>query len=692
MKKFFNYIGKHYSEINRIFLVLISVIILVSLFPKKATFKYEFYAGKPWMHDDLIAPFDFAIEKTEDEIKVERESALNELKPFYRYDKESYQLNRKTLSDLFDEKWKSKYPDPDSETDKLREASKQKCFEIFDTIFSKGIIESDPHIENKGAEYPVIVVTDNVASERELGDIFTVKSANEYFKTRLKKSSNIDTGLIISLLNSTLLPNVFYDEETTEKEKQLLVENISLTHGMVQNGERIISKGELITSDKYIVIESMKKEYESQLGLSSSFYLILAGQVILVAISILVFVMYLYTFRKDIFSNNKKLLLILLLILLMVFITSLIVKSAIEYLYLLPLCIVPIMIRAFFDSKLSLFVHLIIVIIIAFLVPNSFEFVFLQLTAGIITIISIVNLQKRAQFFLTSVLIFLTFSSIYFGLKLIQDGSLEDIKYINFALFAGNAILTLFSFPLIFVFEKLFGFVTDVSLMELSDTNSKLLRELNSKAPGTFQHSLQVSNIAEEVIYEIGGNPLLARTGALYHDIGKMDMPQYFIENQRGGYNPHDELTYEESAIIIINHVIQGIEKAKKSNLPEQIIDFIRSHHGTRRIEYFYNLQQQSFPESEVDEDKFTYNGLVPYSKETSVVMMADSVEAASRSLKSYDEKSISNLVDQIIDDQVESKQFDNSNITFKDISRIKKILKKKLLNIYHIRIEYPTL
>ncbi|MCD4680625.1 MAG: HDIG domain-containing protein [Bacteroidales bacterium] len=691
MKKFFNYLRKHYSEIYKIFLFLVAVVFLIGLFPKQATFKYEFNVGKPWMHDDLIALFDFAIEKTDNEIKSEREAILKDIKPYFSYDKQIYLLNRQTLTDMFDEEWGNKYPKPNKATAKLKDLSKQKCIEIFDTVFLRGIIELNHLIENKAPDYSIIILTDNVAVDKELDDLFTINTASDYIKNEVSNSQSVEADLIISVLNATILQNVIYDEETTEKEKQLLLDNISLTHGMIQNGERIISKGELITSDKYIVLESLKKEYESQFGLSSSYYLILAGQAVLVFISILVLVMFLYTFRKDIFEDNKRLLLILLLILFMVFITSIIVRSAIDYLYLLPLCIGPIMIRAFFDSKLSLFVHLIIVIIIGFLVPNSFEFVFLQLIAGIITIISIVNLQRRSQFFLTSVLIFVTFSAIYLGLKLIQDGSLEDIRYTNFALFGGNAILTLFSYPLIFIFEKLFGFVTDVSLMELSDTNNKLLRELNSKAPGTFQHSLQVSNIAEELIYEIGGNALLARTGALYHDIGKMDMPQYFIENQRGGFNPHDELTYEESARIIINHVIKGIEKAKKSNLPEQVIDFIRTHHGTRRIEYFYNLQQQNSLDDNVDDELFSYNGLIPYSKETSVVMMADSVEAASRSLKAYDEKSISKLVDQIIDDQVESKQFANSNITFRDISRIKKILKKKLLNIYHIRIEYPT-
>jgi putative nucleotidyltransferase with HDIG domain len=302
----------------------------------------------------------------------------------------------------------------------------------------------------------------------------------------------------------------------------------------------------------------------------------------------------------------------------------------------------------------------------------------------------VVNLQRRSQFFLTAIWIFLTYSLIYVGLALIQEGSFSGIEPLHFGLFAGSAILTLFSYLLIYVLERIFGFITDVTLIELSNTNNKLLRELSLKAPGTFQHSLQVANLAEEAIYAVGGNAMLVRAGALYHDIGKMDMPSYFIENQTTGINPHDELTYEESAKIIINHVIAGIEKAKKYKLPEQIIDFIRTHHGTRRVEYFYIMKQKEEPDRKVNEREFSYPGPIPFSKETAVLMMADSVEAASRSLKEYDEEIIDNLVESIINKQLETQQFENSDITLKEIFRIKKILKIRLMTIYHIRIEYP--
>jgi putative nucleotidyltransferase with HDIG domain len=344
----------------------------------------------------------------------------------------------------------------------------------------------------------------------------------------------------------------------------------------------------------------------------------------------------------------------------------------------------------FNDTRLALFSHLITIILTGLIVPNSYEFVFLQLFAGIVTILSIVRLERRSQFFLTSLLIFITYSIIYIGMTLIKEGSINEMNSFYFVLFAGSAILTFFSYPVIFVFERIFGLITDVRLLELSNTNNKVLRELALKAPGTFQHSMQMANLAEEAVYEIGGNPLLVRTGAMYHDIGKINEPLFFIENQTTGLNPHDELTYEESAAIIIDHVISGVEKAKKHKLPEQIIDFIRTHHGTRKTEYFYTLAKKANPEEEIDSKIFTYHGPEPFSKETAVLMMADVVEAASRSLKKPDEESISILVENMIDKQMENHQLDNADITLRDIRKIKKIFKKKLMNIYHLRIEYP--
>jgi hypothetical protein len=396
-------------------------------------------------------------------------------------------------------------------------------------------------------------------------------------------------------------------------------------------------------------------------------------------------------FRQDILKDNKKILLILSVIFLMVLtIAALLNKFNYEYISIAPLCLVPIIIRVFFDTRLALFVHLITVIIIGFLIPNAFEFTFLQLISGIVAIISMVRIDKRSQFFLTSVYVFISYSAIYLGINLMQDGSFGNINKDTFLLLAISAALTLLSYPLIFIYEKVFGYVTNISLIEWSDINNKALRELSYRAPGTFQHSLQVANLAEEAVYRIGGNSLLARTGALYHDLGKIENPVYFTENQIGGSNPHDEISMDESAKIIIGHIEKGIEKAKKFKLPEQLIDFIKTHHGTKKTEYFYNLFKKS--NSDLDEELFSYKGPLPSSKETAVVMMADAVEAASKSLKQPDREKINNLVDSIIQKQINLNQFKNADITFKDISKIKSIFKNRLLNIYHIRIEYPKL
>ena len=682
--------SNHYYTVNRIFLFAAVLVILVSLFPREGKFKYEFQKGSPWLHEDLIAPFDFAILKPVAELKKERNTILTELHPYFRIDEVVPAAKFKSLSDMFDSAW-VKSPAYRDAGEKLRLKYREITFALFDSVFNKGIIALIPEIENKPANFKITVVRGNEAETVELQSLFTIATADTYVRSSLKNFPGINPDFIVPILENAIAHNIFYDAATTRSERDDALANISTTRGMVQKGERIISRGELVSSDKFQKIESLKNDYELQLGLSSKYYLILLGQVILIAISLLVFILFMVAFRHDIYAENKNIVLILLLISIMVFVTRVIINIDVSYLYIVPLCLVPIIIRTFYDTRMALFVHIITIIIIGFLVPNSFQFLFLQLITGIITIITVVNLQRRAQFFFTSLMIFVTYSVIYIGMMLIQEGSFESIDQQAFLLFAGSALLTLFSYPLIFVFERIFGLVTDVSLMELSDTNSKLLREMAMKAPGTFQHSLQVANLAEEAALAIGASTLLTRTGALYHDIGKMEMAQYYIENQTTGINPHDELTYEESAKVIIGHVQQGIEKARLFKLPELIIDFIRTHHGTRFTQYFYQMQLRDFPAEEINEDSFRYNGPIPFSKETSILMMADSVEAASRSLKQYDEDSIHSLVETIINKQIDTNQFRNSELTLKDITLIKKILTKQLMNVYHVRIAYPA-
>jgi len=684
MRKLANYLKNNYSFIYKIFLFVISVFVLGLIFPRQGIFKYEYSKGKPWLHEDLIAPFDFPVYKSDARLKTEQQQALLEVPPCFSYKQDMKDNAMNLLEDEFMNRWDS------GNTIDNKEGHFQIAQQILDTILSRGIIERHSVLNTPDVDKILLLTSDNIAHETLLTSLFTLNEAQHFIRASLDNLIEGDDTFLFSLVSNALVQNVIYNEQASMRLRNEALQSVSLTRGMVQKGERIISRGELISEENFQLLESLRKEYESQLGSSGDFFFIRLGQLILLSISMMSLALFLFMFRRDIVNENKKLLLLLLVIILMVLGTGLMVKYNIDYLYLLPVCILPVIVRAFFDVRLALLIHVITIFILGFLVPNSFEFVFLQLMAGIITIISISSLKRRSQFSLTSVMIFFTYSAIYSGMMLIREGGFESIEYINYAFFAGSAFLTLFSQPLIYVFEKIFGYITDVTLIELSDTNNKLLRQLSQKAPGTFQHSLQVANLAEEVIYEIGGNGLLVRAGALYHDIGKMDMPLYFVENQLTGVNPHDDLSPKESAQIIMSHIIKGVEKAKKHKLPEALIDFIRTHHGTRKTGYFYALARQQHDEEGFNEEDYTYHGPVPYSRETAVLMMADSVEAASRSLVRPDEGKIENLVEQIISDQLENSQFDNADITLRDISKAKKILKRKLMNIYHLRIEYP--
>ncbi len=689
MKDFLKLVFKHRLYIYKIALFLFAIVILVIIFPKQGKFKYEFQKGRPWMHKDLIASYDFAILKPQEEIDQERQRALSQVKPYFLFNSELTQEKFRELEDRFSREWDAKYQDSFAYST-YKEVNWMFCKQLFDSISNCGILESLPETAQIDLDDEIVLIKNNQAFERKLSDIFTIQSAHDYLKKELQQSENTDQKIVLYCLENTLFRNVRFDAEKTRTERESALSEVSLTRGMVQSGERIISTGELVVGEKYLILESMRREYEKELGSRTNYVMILLGLSLLISMSMVVLFFFLMYFRRDVFQSNKRISLILSLIIIMVFVTSLVIKYSVDYLYIVPICIIPIIIRAFFDTRPALYVHIITIIIIGFLVPNSFEFVFLQLIAGIIAIISVVQLQRRAQFFFTSTMIFLTYSAVYTGLGLMQEGTFSGLDWRYFLLFAGSAILTLFSYPLIYAFEKMFGLITDVTLIELSNTNSKLLRELSAKAPGTFQHSMQVANLAEEILYEIGGNTLLARTGALYHDIGKIEAPAYFTENQISGVDPHKKKTPDESAKIIIRHIRRGVEIARKYRLPQQIIDFIRTHQGNRRVEYFYRMKLNEVPEDKINEKDFTYPGPIPNSRETAVVMMADSVEAASKSLKEPDETAINELVERIIETQIENKQFIHSNITFREITRIKEILKKQLLNIYHLRVDYP--
>ncbi|MDG1269979.1 MAG: HDIG domain-containing protein, partial [Ulvibacter sp.] len=499
-------------------------------------------------------------------------------------------------------------------------------------------------------------------------------------------SPSID--LLEKILKIVIKPNVSLNTKLTQAGIDDEVNAMNPNKGIIEKSGRIIAKGELVDTNAYQILDSLKQEYQSQVWTKSNYLWLLVGYGLLVMLVLLMLLLFLKKYRPEIYKNNTKVTFIFFNVLLMVLLTTIVVKMDAKYVYVVPLCILPLILKAFFDPRLGLFVHVLTVLLLGFIVPNSFEYLFLQIIAGIVTILTVSELYKRANLFISVAQITFIYIIGYFAFVLIQEGNIYEFEWVIFGYFVLCGLATLFAHPLIYFYEKLFGLVSDVSLLELSDTNSKLLKELSNKAPGTFHHSLNVANLAEAAAQEIGANSMLVRVGALYHDIGKMASPTFFIENQLSGINAHDELDPKESASIIINHVIDGIEIARKYNLPDRIIDFIRTHHGTSMVYYFYKKELET--QVQANKEDFKYPGPIPFSKETAILMMADSVEAASKSLKEPTSTKIDVFVEKIIDAQMEQGQFLNADVTFKDIELIKKVLKKKLNNMFHLRVEYP--
>jgi hypothetical protein len=680
MRKFLIYLSNSHEAILKGIIIVIAVGIISVLLPHKVRYKFDFQRGKAWNNNDLNAPFDFSIMKDPDSLKAERKEVLANVLPHFQMD--SMVLINARLE--LEKKVMARVPDSFQQTKYLNAGNT-----VLEELYNRGIIRISES-EQPGENGRLTLVRGKVSGTRNTGDFYEPKAAAAYLETRIASFTNIDHQLLIEMMNNAITANVFYDKALTEAVKAERLAEIFPTRGMVQKGDLIISRGEIVTGEKFMMLESLKKATETEVPDLRTTREIFLGQLLIIIIGFTVLLIFLAVLRKDVFSDNRKVMLIFVLVMLVVAAYTAILKIPSLSHYVVPLCILPIVIRVFFDTRLALFTHVITVLILGSVAPNGYEFVFMQIIAGMVTIFSVTHLRKRAQLFISAGMIFVSYLVCYVALSVIHEGSLNQVNVSNMMWLVGNVLLTLFSYPLIYVFEKVFGLTSDITLMELSDTNSPLLRELSIKAPGTFQHSMQVANLAEAAIFKIGGNSLLIRVGALYHDIGKMEMPLYFIENQSTGVNPHDELSFEESAGIIISHVIKGIEKARKNKIPDLIIDFIRTHHGTTMVQYFYQSFLKNFPEEIVDEDDFKYPGPLPFSKETAVLMMADSVEASSRSLSKPDAEAINKLVDAIIDRQIEQQQFVNCDITFKDISSIKKIFKKMLMSIYHVRVEYP--
>jgi cyclic-di-AMP phosphodiesterase PgpH len=536
--------------------------------------------------------------------------------------------------------------------------------------------------------------TGNQVSKAETVNVFSEKTAYNEFNNQLrnlaKKYPEAGKNLLTLQPEKYIAANLEFDSNTTQKEQEEALRSISATRGMVQTGERIILQGELVNDEKFQVLESLKESYESERAEGINRYLVSVGRGILIAVFMVLLFTFLYIYRHDILTQFSKLSFLLLFLVSTVFLTIFISSFPTMHIYLVPFAIFPIVIRTFFDSRTAIFTLIITTLLIGFYAPNNYEFVLLQITAGVVAVFSLNKMHRRGHLIRAAVWVLLTYALVFTALEWIYEGDILSLNYKNFQWFGISSVLILLVYPMVFIFEKIFGFVSDVTLIELSDTNQPLLRKLAEEAPGTFQHSMQIANLGEEIILKIGGNPFLIRAGALYHDIGKIAKPEYFIENQAIGINPHDKMNYLKSAGVIIDHVKNGVKMAKRHKLPESLVEFIATHHGTTKAQYFFLKHQEENPDEKVDENSFIYPGPLPHSKEAAVVMIVDGIEAASRSLKEKTLENLKELINKMVDQKIRDKQLEQSDLTFRDIKIIKETLLDKLINIYHVRIEYP--
>ncbi|MDB4212729.1 HDIG domain-containing protein [Flavobacteriaceae bacterium] len=680
MIKYLNKLYKNYNFIYKVILLFLSVYFIVSMFPKSGKFKYSFENGKPWQSENLYAPFNFAVlknsfdlERELDDIKIKTPVYFDQITNLITSDS----LTKSSIDYLFQ----------DTITSLAEDSIVNSVNFIAKSIYKKGFADSNYDYDS---EQKISLVSNNIiVSNLIFSDILLPKDLSTYINNLvIENNFSVNENRIKSILFEIIQPNITFNKGLSENAYNESISKVSNYRGMIDKQTLIISKGEVVDKEKLIILKSLEKEYENENWSTENYYLIILSYSILVSLGLIMILLFLNKYKKELYLNNNKLTFIYFNIVLMIGLTTLVVKLNSLYVYVIPICILPLILKAFFDSRTSFFVHTVTILLIGFIVPNNFEYIFLNIIAGIVTILSVSDLYKRANLFIAVAQITAIYILAYFSFFVIHEGGIEFIKFENFVLFILCGLGTLFVHPLIYIYEKVFGLVSDVSLLELSDTNSELLKLLSDKSPGTFNHSLSVANLAEAAANEVGANSLLARVGALYHDIGKMNNPSYFSENQLTGVNPHDELNSKESVRIILDHVIQGIEIARKYNIPERVIDFIRTHHGTSLVYYFYNKDLKL--EIKPDEKDYMYGGPKPFSKETAIVMMCDGVEAASKSLKNPDFVKINEFVNLIISKQINSDQFINANITFKEIEVIKKVLINKLINIFHIRIEYP--
>ena len=663
-----------------IFIATVSVI--VYFLPNEGKFNYQFDINKPWKYGLLQASFDFPIYKNDIQVQKEQDSILADYQPYFQIDKEAEKNVLSKLREDYNKTLRHSLPG----TDYVRYIER-----TLKALYEDGIIAgNDLKRMEEDSIIAIRLVDKNVATSRFIDQLYTVKEAYEYllnadtthYKKKILQQCN---------LNDYIPPNLVYDEEKSEAAQKDLLSNISWANGFVLNGQKIIDRGEIVDEQTYNILESLRKEWEKRSDSVQEKRLTLAGQILYVGIFLFCFMAYLELFRADYYERKGTLTLLFALIVFFPVLSSIMVEQNLSSIYVVPFAMIPIIVRVFLDSRTAFMAHVTIILLCSITLRFPHEFILLQVVAGMVAIYSLRELSQRSQLLRTALVVFISYALLYFAFELIHEDDLTKLNTRMYIYFMINGILLLFAYPLLFLLEKIFGFTSDVTLVELSNINNSLLREMSEVAPGTFQHSLQMANLAAAAANKIGGKSQLVRTGALYHDIGKMVNPAFFTENQ-SGVNPHKSLSYEQSAQVIISHITDGLKLAEKHNLPKVIKDFISTHHGRGLTKYFYISYKNEHPDEEVDQEKFRYPGPNPFTKEQAVLMMADSVEAASRSLPEYTEESISTLVDKIIDTQVSEGYFKECPITFKDIATVKALFKEKLKTMYHTRISYPEL
>lgn len=677
-----------------ILLFAVSVAVSVLIFPTENQFEYSYDKGAQWLYDDLYAPYDFAICRSDDDIQAEKDSIVADFIPYYSFDTlEAYKFVN-TNSSLLEKTIGEKTGLEKEKVDAFAQSFKEKLT----AIYGKGVIVQSDSQEYANAGNKIRVVRGNVSELDLTDDFYTKTSAKDEMLAMYMADNHVYTADSISgfyvrdfIEKTVFVTNVAIDEELNDKYLQSRIDAVPPMSGMVHRGELIIAKGKVVDEHSKRLLDSYKMQFENTSG-RKSFWLVELGVTIVFLILFAIILYYSLKFGRRKKWGIRENMFVLLQMILLSLVVFLVFRYSSVSINIIPFVLVPLLLVTFIDFDISFLIYFVSIFIVSFFAVNRFEFVFIQTVTGLVGMFSLRNTSKRQQIFISMIVVFVTYALLHTGFSLMRLGTFSEHELEEFIYYGISSAALLLYLPFVFIFEKIFGFISGFTLVELCDTNNPALRELSEKAPGTFQHSVMLSNLVESVVREIGGKPLLARAGALYHDIGKTYAPEYFIENQNGGKSAHDGLPYEESAQKIIAHVTKGVEFAAKYKLPDQIVDFIEQHHGTSVTRYFYNSWVNANPDKTADITKFQYPGPKPQSVELIAMMMADAIEAASRTLKVYSHESISALVNNIVDAQMKDGQYEDVDITMKQIGKAKQILISKIENIYHSRIEYPEL